>query len=689
MQIVIAIILFLTSAAGTLAGPGKAAPSVRDGEPYYEYVQTDVLVKFKAPTAAAEISALAEQIGSRVVHWSDLLDYYRIEIPVTMTTADAVLFFRASPLVVWANFNYIAHASFTPNDPYYQYQWHYPRINLPLAWDITRGSANVIVAVADQGWQFNHEDWSGVQTVSPRDFIEDDNDPSAPNLNESHGMHVAGTILCATDNSVGVAGIAPLCRLMPIRVLNDSAGSGTIQQIADGIAWAGTHGAHVLNLSLGLSVSGPPQDPGPPLSTAINQTAAAGTVIFAASGNDGQPYVAYPGAYQACIAVGATAYNDAIAPYSNQGQELDITAPGGNTSEDLNNDGYADGVLSTTRDANGNWAYLFWQGTSMATPHACGVGALLMSNGLAGTQVRQALQETAVDLGAGGWDVTFGHGRINALAALQWTGDPPGGEVTLLNEPFETFPLQGWQHVENGGDGIGWQALQGASPDCGGATPHGGANAVWHDDEQGVGAQDDWLVSPQIAIPANATNVIWTFWQRNCYVAGYYEYHAVLISTDGTNWTEVGEFDDVQEDWQQITQSATNLAGSNVYFAWRYQGTYATEWFLDDVLITAVVPGAADDQSAALPDRMTLLEPYPNPFNSVAQIPFELSAPARIKLSIYNLLGQRVATLAESQEFTAGRHQLAWDASAVTSGLYFVKLTSGATIQTRKLLLVK
>ena len=204
-----------------------------------------------------------------------------------------------------------------------------------------------------------------------------------------------------------------------------------------------------------------------------------------------------------------------------------------------------------------------------------------------------------------------------------------------------------------------------------------------------MGAQDDWLVSPQVAIPASATEVTWSFWQRNCYVAGYYEYHGVLFSTDGTNWNEVGELNQVQSTWAQVSIDASALAGSNVYFAWRYQGTYATEWFLDDVLITAVVPGAADDAPASIPQNMALLEPYPNPFNSTAQIPFELSAPGRIDLSVYNLLGQKVATLSNKLEYMAGRHMVSWNAADATSGLYFVKLTSGDIVQTKKLLLVK
>ena len=688
MRSVVALaLLVLIVPVMVLAGNSKPAPRLADGEPYYDYVPTDVLVKFRSTLHASDVATLVEAAGGRVAHWSDALDYYRVEIPVSRSTEEAVLQFRALPEVEWANFNYIAHALYTPNDQLYEYQWHYPRINLPSAWDITRGNANVVVAVCDQGFQFNHVDWVGVQTTSPHDYVDNDNDPST-SIDESHGMHVAGTIFAATNNNTGVAGIAPLCTLMPIRCLDDS-GSGSSQMIADAITWGANHGADAMNLSLGFPVSGPPQDPGPPMSTAVANAGNAGVVIFAATGNDGQPYVGYPALYQQCIAVGSTGYDDVRADYSNYGTGLDIVAPGGDMSEDLNGDQYADGVLSTVRYDN-QWAYVFFQGTSMATPHACGVGALLMSNGLAGSQVRQALQETALDLGPNGWDNQFGYGRIDAHAALLWQGGGGGGEVTLLNESFESWPPAGWEFEQVGAAGPGWVSLAANGGDAdGGTDSHTGSNAAFHDDDDVSGISDDWIITPGIAIPANATEIRFRFWQRNFYVLGFYYYHGLWYTTDGTNWNEVGEMNGVEEDWEEIEVTADALAGQTVQFGFRYGGDYATEWYIDDVTLTAVVPEAAGDANSALPEAFSLLEPYPNPFNSIAQIPFELSAAARVDLAVYNLLGQKVATLADAREFAAGHHQVSWDAAGATTGLYFLRLTSGSDIQTRKLLLTK
>lgn len=688
------LLLLVVLLIASVALAAKDRPLLKKGEPFYEYRESEVLMSLHAGFADCDVSALAAQVNGRIMRYSELLNFYTIELTPGGDVVEAVKYLRSLPEVKWVNFNYIAHACYTPNDPYFSYQWHYFNINMEQAWDITLGSSSVTVAVADQGWQFNHQDWVGVQTVSPYDFIEDDNDPSST-VDDSHGMHTAGTIIAATNNGVGVAGIAPQCRLMPIRVLDDAQGSGTIAQISDGIAWAGTHGADVLSLSLGFPVSGPPQDPGYPLNEAIAQTAGAGTVIFAATGNDAQPYVAYPAAYEECIAVGATALDDAIAPYSNQGTAIDITAPGGNTNEDLNEDEFVDGVLSTVHsDSMGDY-YIFWQGTSMATPHAAGVAALLISNGLPPEQVRQALEETAVDFGSPGWDQTFGHGRINAAAALQWQGGG-GEEIILLEEGFEgNFPPQNWQVLQLGPASDNWVLLAGnGEADCG-DDPHSGANAVFHDDDEGVEGVDvkNMLIVAPVDIPADAEEVHFRFFQRNCYVPDWYEdstAHWVMGSTNGTSFNLLVELDQRQSNWAEVDIEITGAQGQRVWFSFYYQGDYATEWYIDDVQVAILMPSASpDERDAPLPESITLLEPYPNPFNSTTTIPLELPSSARVELAIFNVLGQRVATLFPSANLSAGAHHFTWNAQDAATGLYIVTLQGDNVMQSRKILLVK
>jgi len=130
MRKVLLALLPLLIAMSIWAAPVKSA-HLAPGEPYYECVSTDVLVKFKPAVTATEITDLAAQVGAQIAEYSDALDDYRFSIPASVSTTEAVSFFRSSPHVEWANFNYLAHACFTPNDQYYPLQWHYPRINLP------------------------------------------------------------------------------------------------------------------------------------------------------------------------------------------------------------------------------------------------------------------------------------------------------------------------------------------------------------------------------------------------------------------------------------------------------------------------------------------------------------------------------------------------------------------------------
>jgi subtilisin family serine protease len=682
---VFTLVAVFAVAASAVAMDKSVTPT---SEPYYPFVRGEVLVKFVAGIDGTRAANVCAQVGGKILDRSGQLDFYRVRVAAG-TEKRAVESLRAQSNIEWANLNYIAHALFTPNDPDYVYQWHYPKINLPQAWDITRGVSTVVVAVCDMGWYFNHEDWASVVRTAPWDFIDNDNDPSST-ADNSHGMHVAGTIFADTDNNLGVAGIAPLCTLMPVRVLNDS-GQGTEAQIANGISWAATHGAKVLNLSLGFNGGGVPQDPGPPLSTAIFQAADSNVVICAAAGNDGGTNVLYPAAYSVCISVGATGYDDAIAPYSDGGTGLDVVAPGGNLSQDLNHDGYNDGVLSTVHNATEGDAYYFFQGTSMATPHVSGVASLLLSHGLAANQVRQALEETALDLGTPGWDAVYGYGRIDAYAALQWGGQ----EQTLLTENFDggTWPPAGWSSQILGPASPGWAALNGNTDAGCDNVAHSGTNAAFHNDDQGAGNTNvrDILITPPVTIPANAQHAHLKFFQRNCWLPTYYSdstHHWAMLSTNGTTFNMIAEFNQPLQNWAESDVVVDGHAGQQVWFAFYYQGDYATEWYVDDVSVTANVSTAADERPASLPAKIMLGDAYPNPFNSMTVIPLELSRAARVQLSVYNVMGQRVAELLPMTPLAAGTHRFEWNAANFASGIYLVRL-SGEAAMTKKIILIR
>jgi len=367
---------------------------------------------------------------------------------------------RKDPRVRFAEPNYRVSTMATPDDAAYPLQWHYPLIGLPDAWDTTTGDPGVVVAVVDTGILANHPDLAG-RLVAGYDFVRDpgsardgdgiDPDPQDPGdslgggSESFHGTHVSGTVAARGNNQLGGAGVAYNSRVMPLRALGPG-GGGTSYDVDQAVRFAaglpndsGTlpqQPADVINLSLGGSAFSQATQ------NLYDQVQAAGILVVAAAGNQASSSPVFPASYAGVIAVSAVDAQRRLATYSNTGSMIDVAAPGGNNSVDLNGDGYPDGILSTSGSISGNgvnYSYAFRNGTSMAAPHVAGMLALMKSvnPNLTPTDIDALLAAGALsdDLGAPGRDNQYGNGIINAqravLAALEATGISPADNPRL------------------------------------------------------------------------------------------------------------------------------------------------------------------------------------------------------------------------------------------------------------------
>ncbi len=323
----------------------------------------------------------------------------------------------------------IFYLSFTPNDlgaNSNNNQWHLYKINAQAAWDYSKGSSNVKVAIVDDAMQITHPDLSGNVWVNPGEipnngidddqngYIDDvngydvggnDNDPMPNNNNFSHGTHCGGIAGATTNNNTGVASIGFNITLIPVKcTLTGQTNTVSIPRGYEGITYAANAGADIISCSWGSSSGG---NTG---AQVVQYAQGKGAIIVAAMGNDNNEQLQYPASYSGVISVAATANNDTRSSYSNYHSTTVISAPGNFIRSTVTNNSYAS-----------------QSGTSMATPLVSGLLGLMKSHmlGIEVNDLKNCLINTAdnIDAQNSGFIGKLGSGRINAEKALKCVDD--------------------------------------------------------------------------------------------------------------------------------------------------------------------------------------------------------------------------------------------------------------------------
>jgi thermitase len=380
------------AAAILVAVTPAAAADFSDG--VHQYARGRILVEARAGLSGDELEKILKTHGGGKRRKMGQSNLNIVELPAGASEAALVERLRRHPAFKYVELDRRVKSTLAVNDPYAGSEWHLGKIGATTAWDSTQG-AGVIIAILDSGVDGSHPDL--LPNLVPGYNTHGNNTDTADVC--GHGTAVAGSAAARTNNGAGVAGVAGLAKIMPIRVAYKDAGGGCYaytSTIAAGITWAADHGARIANVSYG-----------PLAGSATIQSAAQymknkGGLVFVSAGNNGVDENIVPS--NTLIAVSATDSADARAGWSSYGSFVSLAAPGA-------------GIWTTSQGG----AYDGWNGTSFASPVAAGVAALMMAAApsLDGAAIEQALFASAVPLGAAGRDPLFGHGRVDAAAGVR------------------------------------------------------------------------------------------------------------------------------------------------------------------------------------------------------------------------------------------------------------------------------
>ncbi|MFZ4509168.1 MAG: S8 family serine peptidase [Fimbriimonas sp.] len=391
--------------AAFLAAIGQAKIFVEDpgvlefsGEMIVRPLQVEALAAkgITGRSAQLVISRARQRLLSLTRRYEAATDEYIIKVPYVTTENRLAADLMKTGDYQYAEPNWVCYPARVPNDPRYPGQWHHPVIQTPRAWDLWTGRSNFITAYVDTGIQRTHPDLAP-NRISGYNSYDDKTEVAGGDVEDmnGHGTHVSGCGSAIGNNGLGVAGAGWNFKILFVKCVgsaNGSAGSTTLDAILRGCRWAADNGAKTVSASW----SGVDAAPVGQTGTYIKGKNA---LFFYAAGNDNRDLGALN--YRDTIVVGASNQADTKASFSAYGRGIGVFAPGQDILSTVVGSGYAEN-----------------SGTSMATPLASGVTALIWSvnPALTAQQVQNILYTTTDNIGP---VATFGNGRVNAFKGVK------------------------------------------------------------------------------------------------------------------------------------------------------------------------------------------------------------------------------------------------------------------------------
>ncbi len=410
----------------------------------YDYVDGKIFVKHTDPLNGAKWDDLVGRFGifdtRHPFQTPEVQDVAAVYFSRHDKVASLVEELEKWPSVVYAEQVPLYRTTHIPNDTASE-QYSIDRIQLAEAWNITRGADSIVIAIIDDAFRLDHEDFAGkvwtnpgeipndgidndnngfIDDVAGYDVADDDNDPAVSAMNAwgmAHGTHVAGIAVAATNNGKGIASSGYNCSFIPIKAKADtSVGQNVLQATAEGIDYAAGSGARIVNMSFagnGASTT---------IQSIISSAYWQGVTWVAGAGNDNQNRSRFPASYDHVVSVGGTNRDDEKSGFSNWHNTVDVMAPG-------------TGIWSL--DAIGTDTYTYMTGSSMSSPMAAGVCGLILSinPGLVYGEVEDYLKMGCENIDAQNpaYVGKIGSGRINAYRSVM--------AVPRQNAPIAAFSL--------------------------------------------------------------------------------------------------------------------------------------------------------------------------------------------------------------------------------------------------------